>query len=592
MIRHVRLRNWRSYDSLDVDFAPGTTFVVAPNGVGKTSLVHALAWALFGEHARSISPKDCIRAGTEQATVEISMTLRDGSTLAIERNIKRRGSPTSTYRLNEEELDPGAAQDLVESEFGIDLPTAARLSVMLGGGHVASDRALDIETHLHQAFGVTNLLRASELADGALKDAQKATKGLRASDKQRVADRATVEADIARLQGDVVGAEATGTRLEAGLAVADQARQLAAEWARFRTVANMFQDALVDIAKEVREVLADEQVPSDADRVVLQEMLAQARVTITDRTEETIGKLDHARAATIAAEHGLELLEGDHTTCPTCLRPIDRDAVAVARAAHYELAERAHREESELSRAAATATAQLERINSLVARLEVLSQPQGPQSDEHQDPEFAERVYREALDALNSHNATLGGLRSQIDALRQQLDADNEVQQAQRRLTEAFRREGVAAAAAAALRTATEQLTSTRIEPIAREVQWRWKQLFNDGGLQLRPDGAVTRFVAGEELGWDSLSGGERIWARLITHLLVIECSTTLPFVWFDEPLEHLDPKLRRTVAGYLADASAAHAPEQIIVTTYEHALASQLANDHPQAHILHIRRS
>lgn len=592
MIRHVRLRNWRSYDSLEVDFAPGTTFVVAPNGVGKTSLVHALAWALFGEHARSISPKDCIRAGTEQAAVEISMTLRDGSTLAIERNIKRRGSPTATYRLNEEELDAGAAQDLIESEFGIDMPTAARLSVMLGGGHVASDRALDLETHLHQAFGVTNLLRACELADAALKDAQNATKALRASDKQRVADRATVEADIERLQHHLVGAEAAGADLEAGLAVADQARQLAAEWTRFRTAATRFQNTLVDITKEASEVLPDKHVPSDADRVALQEMLAQAHATITHRTEETTNKLIHARAATIAAEHGLELLQGDHTTCPTCLRPIDPDTVTAARATHIEHADRARRDETKLSRAVTTATTQLERINSLVARLGVLSQPQCPQSDGYQDPELAERAHREALDALNNHNATMGGLRSQIEALRQQLDADNEVQKAQHRLNEAFRREGVAAAAADALRAVTEQLTSTRIEPIAREVQWRWKQLFNDGGLQLRPDGVVTRLVAGEELAWDSLSGGERIWARLITHLLVIECSTTLPFAWFDEPLEHLDPKLRRTVAGYLADASATHAPEQIIVTTYEHALASQLANDHPQAHIVHIRRS
>ena len=48
MIHSLRLRNWRTYENLDLSIGPGTTFVVAPNGVGKTSLVYGLAWAVFG----------------------------------------------------------------------------------------------------------------------------------------------------------------------------------------------------------------------------------------------------------------------------------------------------------------------------------------------------------------------------------------------------------------------------------------------------------------------------------------------------------------------------------------------------------------
>ena len=35
MIHRLRLRNWRSYEDLDLLLDPGTTFVVAPNGVGE-----------------------------------------------------------------------------------------------------------------------------------------------------------------------------------------------------------------------------------------------------------------------------------------------------------------------------------------------------------------------------------------------------------------------------------------------------------------------------------------------------------------------------------------------------------------------------
>lgn len=194
------------------------------------------------------------------------------------------------------------------------------------------------------------------------------------------------------------------------------------------------------------------------------------------------------------------------------------------------------------------------------------------------------------MTALNKHNNELGTVSSRLGGLRQQLADDDTLHQDQRRLSAAYRREGIAQAAAEALRNAADELTATRIEPIATEVKWRWKQLFGDGGLHLRPDGAITRFVAGEELSWETLSGGERIWARLVTHLLVIEGSTRLPFAWFDEPLEHLDPKLRRTVAGYLATAAGTSGPAQLIVTTYEHTLVSQLAEDNDGTHIVFLR--
>ena len=56
MIHQLRLRNWRSYEGLDLRLEPGTTFIVAPNGVGKTSLVYGLAYGVFGQHT-DIDPK-------------------------------------------------------------------------------------------------------------------------------------------------------------------------------------------------------------------------------------------------------------------------------------------------------------------------------------------------------------------------------------------------------------------------------------------------------------------------------------------------------------------------------------------------------
>ena len=98
MIRRLGLRNWRSYENLDLPLDPGTTFVVAPNGVGKTSLVYGLAWAVFGQHS-GVDPRACIRAGAESAEVQVEFDLPDGRRLSVSRTAKRRGTPTATYQM-------------------------------------------------------------------------------------------------------------------------------------------------------------------------------------------------------------------------------------------------------------------------------------------------------------------------------------------------------------------------------------------------------------------------------------------------------------------------------------------------------------
>ena len=135
-------------------------------------------------------------------------------------------------------------------------------------------------------------------------------------------------------------------------------------------------------------------------------------------------------------------------------------------------------------------------------------------------------------------------------------------------------------------------MTQSRIEPLSREVRGRWKHLFASNGLTFKPDGSITRLRGKVELGWDTLSGGERTWARIITHLIVMGTTTSLPFAWFDEPLEHLDPQLRHAVAATLATATLGGSPQQLLVTTYEHGIAQQLADDTDGAGIITIRES
>ena len=232
-------------------------------------------------------------------------------------------------------------------------------------------------------------------------------------------------------------------------------------------------------------------------------------------------------------------------------------------------------------------------VSRLLSQLEAL-QPPSIDTGQVNVPTRAEAdaLYQQATHALDEHNQQLGGVQSRLELLEAQIASDDQLRQEERALRLAYRREAAAFAGAQVLREAANHVIESRIEPLAREVRGRWKHLFTNNGLTFRPDGSITRLRGDEELGWDTLSGGERTWARIVTHLIVMAATTSLPFAWFDEPLEHLDPQLRHTVAATLATATRGGSPRQLLVTTYEHGIAQQLADDTDGAAIVTIRES
>jgi hypothetical protein len=92
------------------------------------------------------------------------------------------------------------------------------------------------------------------------------------------------------------------------------------------------------------------------------------------------------------------------------------------------------------------------------------------------------------------------------------LDEDEE---RARQLETLYREEGVALAAHEAFEATGNAITTKYIEPLAKEVESRWKRMFGAGGLTLSPEGRITRQVGSRTLEFGSLSGGEKVWALL-----------------------------------------------------------------------------
>lgn len=82
-VRHLTLRDFRSWPLVDLELTPGRTVFVGSNGYGKTNLVEALWYcATLGSH-RVGTDVPLIRVGAERAVVS-TIVVNDGRELAVD----------------------------------------------------------------------------------------------------------------------------------------------------------------------------------------------------------------------------------------------------------------------------------------------------------------------------------------------------------------------------------------------------------------------------------------------------------------------------------------------------------------------------
>jgi DNA replication and repair protein RecF len=85
-VRHLRLRDFRSWAQADIDLEPGRTVFVGPNGYGKTNLVEALWYSANAGSHRVATDAPLVRTGAERALVS-TIVVNEGRELAVDLEI-------------------------------------------------------------------------------------------------------------------------------------------------------------------------------------------------------------------------------------------------------------------------------------------------------------------------------------------------------------------------------------------------------------------------------------------------------------------------------------------------------------------------
>src|SRR5918999_124531 len=74
MIKSIEMVNFISHNNTVLTFNRGITIFVGHNGSGKSSVIDAITFALFGQHTRKTN-KNLVRRGSESSSVNVRFTV-------------------------------------------------------------------------------------------------------------------------------------------------------------------------------------------------------------------------------------------------------------------------------------------------------------------------------------------------------------------------------------------------------------------------------------------------------------------------------------------------------------------------------------
>jgi len=589
VIRRLHLRGWRSFEDQSLEIGAGVTFVLAENGVGKTSLIEAAAWGVYGP----LSGVDAVaarRIGADVTSVEVEVELPDRRVLNIRRVVDAGGGTDVETTLGGDPVEAAKLDAVLAEAFGASADFLARTTTVPSSA-VADEtvNAFALREHLCRVLGVDDLIRVADEMQQIHEQSEAEAKGYRTASRRATADLAGLTDHLTVADERLAALHEQRAALRNELEHAEdqlrQARRHAEEAQRAEAAHAAFQQALTTAQAVLITDPSVRDVQTIDDLVRALEDAERSALAAVDDLRQALAFVAGRLEAITSAATELNVASGD---CPVCRRPLSGEDVEHARRSHErDLAaldsDRAARQ-AELARAGQ----HLDVVRGALRQALTVPSPDDPPAAGRLDVDAVRAGVDEVRVRHDDVSEQVAAARAMKAALEERIAAERAAATEQEVSLLIHRKAAVSRMAAVVARQTADQLLTERIDPMAAELRSRWKRVFGDrGALQLGADGRLTLRRGVKDIPFEYLSSGEKVVALLAVRLLVLGSSTRASFLWLDEPLEHLDPRNRRLAASLMSAAGVQ--VRQVLVTTYEEDLARRLAR-RGQASLLRVR--
>ncbi|MDD1741423.1 MAG: SMC family ATPase, partial [Methanothrix sp.] len=214
-LNKLAMRNFKKFRRADLEFSDGLTGILGSNGAGKSTIVEAIAWALYGNRASSLK-REFIRnsRARESDAVEVALTISLGKQeLAIHRAMRGKGmTPEAHLALDGQRIATGAKEVDGKLEEILKISYQDFMKTFYA-------RQKDLDNLLKEgAMGkreyLLKLLGLEDIKEGAL-DLIKADKAALEEEKSRLAGALTEIGDVSgRLERAALDLQAAEKELE------------------------------------------------------------------------------------------------------------------------------------------------------------------------------------------------------------------------------------------------------------------------------------------------------------------------------------------------------------------------------------------
>lgn len=241
MIHSIKLRHWKSHESSRLEFGKGTNLLIGPMGSGKTSVLDAICFALFGTFpalkSRKVSLEEVVMARPERKTdASVELTFEcEGQKYTVVRSLSPEKSE-AYLRKGEQVVEgpqPQRTTEAIQSVIRMDyeLFTRAVYAEQNRVDHFLQLQPRERKRQIDELLGLDSFETARATSVQALnklkaqrEEADKLLKGMGYEETKRLASSLQAELKALRAESAAAGGEAARAGRDAEAAKADVAR--------------------------------------------------------------------------------------------------------------------------------------------------------------------------------------------------------------------------------------------------------------------------------------------------------------------------------------------------------------------------------